>query len=65
MTNQEAIDKLNAMAAQMGKVSTEVQGLIAIIQNQGNVSPEVEAGINNVQSAIQGVDDLNPDAPTQ
>lgn len=61
MTNQEAIDKLNAQATQLSKVRTEVQKLVDAAQNQGNVSPELEAAINGVQAAIQGVDDLNPD----
>jgi hypothetical protein len=61
MTNQEAIDKLNAQATQLAKVRAEVQKLVDAAQNQGNVSPELEAAITNVENAIKGVDDLNPD----
>lgn len=61
MKTQEAVDKLNAQAAQLGKVRTEVQKLVDAAANADNVSPELEAAINNVQNAIQGVDDLNPD----
>lgn len=62
MTNAEAVAKLDAQAAQLAKVSTEVQALIAAVQNAGNVSAEVEAAIGKVGDALQGVDDLNPDA---
>lgn len=62
MTNAEAVAKLEAQAAQLAKVSTEVQALIAAVQNAGNVSAEVEAAIGKVGDALQGVDDLNPDA---
>ena len=64
MTNQEAIDKVNALTTQVNKVRAEVQKLIDAAQNQGNVSPELEAAINSAQTALQGVDDLNEDATT-
>ncbi len=61
MTEQEAIQKINALTDQMAKVRTEVQALIDAANNQGNVSPELEAAITNAQNALQGIDDLNPD----
>jgi prefoldin subunit 5 len=65
MTQEEAIAKLNAQATQLAKVRAEVQKFIDAAQNQGNVSPELEAAINSVQDAIQGVDDLNTDETTE
>lgn len=64
MTNQEAIDKINAQSTQLGKIKTEVQKLVDAAQNQGNISPELESAINGLQTAIQGVDDLNADEAT-
>lgn len=61
MTQQEAIDKLNGQATQLAKVRAEVQKLVDAAANAGNISPELEAAINGVSTAIQGVDDLNAD----
>lgn len=61
MTQQEAIAKINSQTEQLSKVRTEVQKLVDAAQNQGNISPELEEAINNLSTAIQGVDDLNPD----
>lgn len=62
MTNQEAIDKLNGIATQVAKVKEEVQKLVDAAANAGDVSPELQAAIDSVSAAVQGVDDLNPDA---
>lgn len=62
MTTQEAVDKLNGVATQLAKVRTEVQTLVDAAANSGNVSPELQAAIDSVSAAVQGVDDLNPDA---
>jgi hypothetical protein len=61
MTQQEAVDKLNQQAQQITKIRGEVQTLIDAVNNAGNVSPEVEAAINNVGTALQGLDDMNAD----
>lgn len=63
MTNEEAVGKITALTAQVGKIGTEVQALKDVITSQGNVSPEVEAALANLENAVKGVDDLNPDAP--
>lgn len=62
MTDQEAIDKINNLTTQVGKVKTEVEALILAAQNQGNVSEALATAITNAQTALQGVDDLNADA---
>lgn len=61
MTQAEATQKINELTTQLGKVKAEVQKLIDAAQNQGNVSPELEAAILGAQTALQGVDDLNED----
>jgi uncharacterized protein YoxC len=66
MTTQEAVEKLNGVATQLGKVRTEVQKLVDAAANNGNVSPELQAAIDSVAAAVQGVDDLNADeTPTE
>lgn len=64
MTQEEAIAKLDAQAAQLTKIQTEVQALIDAGANQPNITPELEAAINRVGAAIQTVDDQNADATT-
>jgi hypothetical protein len=61
-TQQELAAQLTATAAQVAKVKTEVENLLAIIAGQANVSPELQAAADAVQAAVQGVDDLNADA---
>jgi hypothetical protein len=65
MTQAEAAQKLNTALTQIGKVKTEVEKLKEAAQNAGNVSPELQAAIDGVSSAIQGVDDINPDEVTE
>ncbi len=61
MTNAEAVQALKDIVTQTSKVSDEVKKLIALVQGSGDVSQELADQITAVQSAIQGVDDLNPD----
>lgn len=62
MTNAEAKAALDAQAEQITKIKTEIQKLIDMVNDQEEVSPEIAAGITNVQSALQGLDDMNADA---
>jgi hypothetical protein len=62
MTQEEAVQAVKDLTAQVGKVSTEVQKLIDAAQNQGNVSPELADAITAAKAALQGLDDLNADA---
>lgn len=64
MTTQEAIAKLNEQATKLEKVRVEVQALKDAAQNEGNVSPELEAAIARVDAALTQVDDINPDEVT-
>lgn len=63
MTTEEAVAKLNGIATQLQKVKAEVQILVDAGANAGNITPELQAAIANVAGAVQGVDDLNADAP--
>jgi uncharacterized hydantoinase/oxoprolinase family protein len=59
------------LSAQLNKALAEI---IAAVQNAGNVTPELQAAVDNMRSAIaagdasakavaQQLDDLNPDTP--
>jgi len=65
-TQAEIAEQLVALKAQVEKIKTEVteklQALADAIANQGNASPEVESALADLKTAVQGVDDLNPDA---
>lgn len=61
MTQAEAAQKLTEVANQLGKVRTEVQALVDAANNEQNISAELQAAIENVSAAVQGVDDINPD----
>lgn len=61
---QQAAEKLNTVVTQLEKVQTEIQALKDAAENDGNVSPELQAAIDRVVSAAQATDDLNEDAPT-
>lgn len=64
MNQQEAAEKLNTVATQVAKVQTEVQKLIDTANGDDTVSPELQAAIDSVAAAVQGVDDLNADEET-
>jgi hypothetical protein len=67
-TQAELAQQILAVRDQLQKVHTEVTGKIAELEAAvlaaGNVSPEVEAALQAVRSALQPIDDLIPDAPT-
>lgn len=60
-TQSEAAAQLNTIATQLGKVRTEVQKLVDAAANEDQISDELQTAIDNVQNAVQGVDDLNAD----
>ncbi len=62
MNHEELAAKLNAYAAQLAKVKTEVQALKDAITNADNVPLSVVDAANAVGVALGEVDDLNPDA---
>jgi outer membrane murein-binding lipoprotein Lpp len=69
-TMKEVTDKLTALAGQVGKIDTEVQGLKALvatlqttIANGPPITPELQAAVDAVAAAVQRVDDEIPDAP--
>lgn len=61
-TNAQTVDTLKALTTQVGKVSDEVKKLIDAIGNSGNTDPTVLEAIDALRVALQGLDDLNPDA---
>ena len=62
MTQQDVVAKLDALTAKVTKVSTEVQALKDALTAAGEISPEVQVALDNLDAAITGVDDLNADA---
>lgn len=67
MNVEEAVAKVNAQAAQLTKIGTEVTAVkdaLAAAIEAGNTVPQALAdAINAVGVEIQTVDDLNADAP--
>lgn len=61
MTNDEAVQKVNDLTAQVNKIGTETDSLLAQIQS-GTISPELEAALGNLSTAIQTVDNKVTDA---
>lgn len=69
LTQQQLAQQLTDLKAQVEKVKAEVQAkldaLATAIENDKNVSGEVETAFGELKTAVQGVDDLNVDAPTE
>jgi uncharacterized coiled-coil DUF342 family protein len=66
-TQAEAIAELQALKDQLVKANTEIQNkiqtLVDAANNAGNVSPELQAAIDDLKPAAQALDDIVPDAP--
>lgn len=64
-TQAELAASLRDLTAQVGKVRTEVLSAVARLQAAveaaGATSPEVDAALQDLRSAVQGLDDLNED----
>lgn len=61
MTQAEQAARLNAVAEQLVKVSTEVQALKDAVANTENVDPALQEAIDRVVGAVQVLDEMNPD----
>lgn len=66
----EAAQSVRDLTAQINKIGTEtattlqkVTDLEAIIAAGGDVSPELQAALDEAKAAAQRADDLTPDAP--
>lgn len=70
MTQDELIAQLQADSAKIIKIGTETRSLLDKVQAlldqiaAGEVKPELAAAAADVQSQLNIVDDLVPDAPT-
>lgn len=69
-TQTELIQTINAISTQVGKIKDEstatlnkVTELQDIIDNQGGVSPELQAAVDQLKAQVQVVDDLVADTP--
>lgn len=71
MANQkELAEKINLLTAQVNKIGAEstkslelIAELKTALENQENVSPELQTAFDNLQAQIKIVDELVPDAP--
>jgi hypothetical protein len=68
MNQAELAQALKELTAQLQKANTELQAKIkaltdAINNNTGDVPQEVVDAANALKVAVQGVDDIVPDAP--
>ena len=66
MNQSELAQALLAAAAQADKAKAEIVAAVAALTDAlaaaGGTTAEVDAALAAVQAAVQGVDDLNPDA---
>lgn len=67
----ELADQIRAATSQLQKIGTETKSLVekidalqAIIDAGGEVSPELQAAVDELKTQAQVVDDLVPDAET-
>ena len=69
-TQVQLVEKINTAISQLGKIKDEstatlnkVSELQDIIDNQGGVSPELQAAVDQLKAQVQVVDDLVADTP--
>lgn len=66
-TRAENAQAVADLAAQVRKAKQEIVNKIAALelaqQNSGNTTPEEDAAMTDLKTAVQGVDDVVPDAP--
>ena len=58
--------ELESLTAQADKIKAEALAAIAALEAavaNGQTSPEVNAALAGLRASVQGVDDINPDAP--
>lgn len=59
----DATATLDALVTQVEKIKTEIQALKDAAVNM-DTTPEFDAALTRLSTAVQGADDLNADAPT-
>jgi ABC-type transporter Mla subunit MlaD len=68
-TQAELAADLQALAAQTNKAKAEIvaklDDLAQALANAGNASPEVLSAFDALKGAVQGVDDIVPDVPSE
>jgi len=68
MNQAELAQALTDLKTQADKAKQEIVNKVAdledAINNAGSTSPDVDAALAALKSSVQGLDDLNPDAPT-
>lgn len=71
-TQAELTEQVRTLTAKVQKVGTEtrtlltrIEELLAVIANGGQVTPELQAAVDDLQIQVNVVDELVPDAPTE
>jgi ABC-type transporter Mla subunit MlaD len=66
-TQAQTTQAVNALKDQVVKSRDEIVARLAELQtavdNAGNSTPEMDAALEGLRTAVQGVDDIVPDAP--
>lgn len=66
-SKEEQTAKLNAIGDRLDKATAEILAAIQALKdaqaNAGNTTPEEDAATARLETAAQGLDDVNPDAP--
>jgi len=67
-TQQDAADRLNAVAVILDKIGSETTALLAEVEtlkqavaDAGNVTPPLQAALDAVETRVHNVDELVPD----
>lgn len=67
MNQAELAQSLADIKAQADKSKNEIIDKVTTLEEKivaaGNTSPEVDAALADLKTSVQGLDDLNPDAP--
>lgn len=58
MTQVELTAQISAFSVKLSKAIEEIKAAVA---NQSNVTPELQAAVDNLGTLVQAADDLNPD----
>ena len=56
-------DKLDKIAVEENKLQASIATLTTAVEAGGNVTPELQAAIDDVKAKAQVLDDIVPDAP--
>lgn len=62
---QALVDLKTQLTKVAGEITGQIQALEDALANAGGTTPEVDAALAEVKTAVQALDDLNPDKPEE